>query len=229
MKLRQDSSRDQSATAEDERVCRLCGESKRISSVPCADPRGYFLCDNCSLISVERRFLPSPEAARARYEQHNNTPENEGYVAFLGQAVKPMLDFIRPGMRGLDYGCGPGPALSGLVHKAGIQCDDFDPLFFPLKLSPPYDFIFCTETFEHFFEPRREIEQLAGMLSPGGYLGIMTGLWDSLERFRTWYYTRDLTHVSFYHVRTFEYICGEFGFEQALDDGRRVFVLRRIS
>ncbi len=228
MQKLEDSGLGPPAQADAGHACPLCGESRQISPVPGADAREYFLCGNCCLVFVDSRFHPSQAEARKRYEQHNNSPDDAGYVAFLNSVLKPMLGLIRTGMRGLDYGCGPGPALSGLVRRAGIECSDFDPLFFPEPPQPPYDFIFSTETFEHFFNPRSEIEKLRNMLADDGYLGVMTELWDSIGRFKTWHYSRDFTHVSFYHSRTFEYIRAEFGFEKVFDDGRRVFVLKKI-
>lgn len=209
------------------RECRLCNESSRLKPVRGADARDYFLCGNCRTVSVDRRLFPTAGESRRRYEQHNNALDDEQYIAFLNRMAKPMLELIRPGMRGLDYGCGPCPALSELMRRAGAECSDFDPLFFPAPPRPPFDFILSTETFEHFFEPRKEIEKLSAMLPKGGLLGVMTETWDSLERFRKWHYARDFTHVSFYHSRTFQYICGEFGFEKAFDDGKRVFILRK--
>ncbi len=193
-----------------------------------ADDRVYYLCSRCMLISVDSRYFLSVDDERARYETHNNTIENEGYVTFLNRIIKPMLEFITPGMIGVDYGCGPGPTLSQLVRRAGIECDDYDPIFYPGQLRTQYDFIFCTETFEHFFYPKQEIEKISTLLVPGGFLGVMTELWGSVKQFETWYYTRDPTHVSFYHRDTFDYICQTAGFVKRYSDDKRVIVLEKV-
>jgi len=208
-------------------VCRLCDEQDRLQRVYGADSRIYFLCRQCMLISVDSRYFLSNDEERARYETHNNMIENKGYVEFLNRVIQPMLKYIQPGMAGVDYGCGPGPILSQLVHQAGIECDDYDPIFYPKPLSDRYDFVFSTETFEHFFYPKREIEKLSALISPGGYLGVMTGMWDSIERFKTWYYTRDPTHVSFFHRDTLDYMCKTFGFTELYTSDKRVIILQK--
>jgi len=208
-------------------TCRLCNEEKLLRPLKAADKRICFQCGQCMLIGAAPENFLSVDEERVRYETHNNCIENEGYVAFLNRFVKPMLDFIRPGMFGLDYGCGPGPVLSTLIRREGIACDDFDPIFFPELPEKQYDFIISTETFEHFYYPRQEINKLAGMIQSGGYLGIMTEMWETQERFETWYYTRDPTHVSFYHRDTFGYICQEFRFTKKYSDERRVVILQK--
>ncbi len=208
--------------------CRLCNEQSRLQKLNGADDREYYLCQSCNLISVDSRYFLSVDEERARYETHNNTIENEGYVNFLNRIIDPMLEFIEPGMRGVDYGCGPGPTLSQLVRRKGIDCDDYDPIFYPGQLRQQYDFVFCAETFEHFFYTEAEIEKLATLLVPDGFLGVMTEMWESVDQFKTWYYTRDSTHVSFYHRTTFDYMCRSFGFEKRYSDDTRVIVVQKI-
>ena len=60
---------------------------------------------------------------------------------------------------GLDFGCGPGPALANMMQSDGYEMEIYDPFFFPNKdaLSKKYDFITCTETAEHFFNPHDEL------------------------------------------------------------------------
>lgn len=206
-------------------MCPLCNNLSKRSNVNGADDRRYYVCGRCQLIAADSVHFLNKEDERARYETHNNSIENKGYVEFLNRIVEPMLAYIRPGMTGLDYGCGPGPVLSELLRKENIDCEFYDPLFFPEPIQGKYDFIVSTETFEHFYKPRYEIEKLSAMLPAGGYLGIMTELWDTEEQFETWYYTRDPTHVSFYHMKTIEFISREFGFNIVYSDNKRVFIL----
>lgn len=208
-------------------MCPLCLTHGRLQAVPGADARDYFFCPECHLISADSRHFLAPGDERAHYQTHENSIENAGYVRFLNRIVEPLLPLLSPGMRGLDYGCGPGPTLSVMLRHRGLQCDDYDPLFVPSVLQPPYDFLVSTECFEHFRTPAEEIERIRGLLRPGGCLGIMTERWTNLEQFASWYYTRDPTHVSFFHTRTFEFICRHFGFSQAFDDSSRVVILKR--
>jgi len=192
-----------------------------------ADRRRYYLCDNCSLIFVDPEHHLSPEQEKAFYLNHENNIENAGYIDFLNRIVQPMLSFLTRGMRGLDYGCGPGPTLSLLLNQKGMRCDDYDPLFTDCALRTPYDFVFATECFEHFHRPGVELQRIGSLLKPRGWLGIMTERWTTPEEFANWYYTRDPTHVCFYHVNTLDYICKQYGYSSVWMDQSRVAILWR--
>lgn len=207
--------------------CPLCGTADELSAVQGSDARAYFLCPVCRLVFADPRHHLSAADEAARYQLHQNSPADAGYVAFLRQAIDPMLPRLEPGMRGLDYGCGPGPTLSILLAAHGLRCEDYDPLFRPIEPAPPYDFIFATECVEHFFRPREEFARLHALLRPAGSLAIMTERWTSLEQLAKWYYLGDPTHVAFYHDQTFDYVCREFGFARLPCENRRVTLLER--
>lgn len=57
-------------------------------------------------------------------------------------------------------------------------------------LSDRYDFIACTEVAEHFYNPAAEFRRIDGLLEPGGWLGLMTGLVDDAMDFANWHYRR---------------------------------------
>jgi SAM-dependent methyltransferase len=206
--------------------CPLCLSSGAHDSLRGADDRRYSLCPRCFLIWADPEQHLARDAEQAHYRTHENSIENPGYVAFLRRVIDPMLPYLHPGMTGLDFGCGPGPTLSQILKQNGIACDDYDPIFAEIPLNPPYDFIFATECFEHFAAQADEIDRICSLLKPGGYLGVMTELWTAVDRFRTWYYTRDPTHVSFFHQKTFEHICDCWRFEPLYADDRRVQLLR---
>ncbi len=194
-----------------------------------ADKRRYYRCDHCSLIFTDPAHRLSGSQEKAFYLNHENHIENPGYVDFLNRVVQPMLLRLDHGMRGLDYGCGPGPTLSVLVQRQGLACENYDPIFADCHLKPPYDFVFATESFEHFHRPEVEIHRISSLLKPGGLLGIMTERWTTPEKFASWYYTRDPTHVCFYHMRTLHFVCQRYGFAPIWTDASRVAVLRRVE
>jgi hypothetical protein len=208
-------------------TCLLCLEDGPKRTVRGADRRTYLLCETCSLIFADPAQHPRAAEERARYETHHNCIDDEGYVRHLRRLLDPLLPHLRPEMRGVDFGCGPGPTLSKLIRSHGIACDEYDPFFFPRSLSPPYDFIVSTECFEHFHRPGETIEGVVRMLTPGGVLGVMTEQWATVERFGEWYYTRDPTHVSFFHADTFSYLCKVHALEILYRAEDRVLVLRR--
>ncbi len=208
-------------------LCLLPGPADRSGKVAGADDRDYCKCDNCSLIFADPRHYLSAEDARARYATHQNSIDNLGYVKFLNRLLIPMRSFLDSSMRGLDYGCGPGPTISGLLQRQGMACDDFDPLFFDQPLHPPYDYIVCTECFEHFQRPDRDIARIVELLKPGGKLGIMTELWQDPDQFKTWYYTRDPTHVCFFHQQTIHYLARRYRLSILWQDRHRVVIFHR--
>jgi SAM-dependent methyltransferase len=192
------------------------------------DERVHYLCGNCSLIFTDKRFFPSAAEERGHYILHENSIQHNGYVSFLNRAIQPALPYLKPGIQGLDYGCGPTPTLCLLLQQAGYKTDHYDPYFFPeLDKDSKYDFIFATECFEHFFAPANEVERLGGLLKAGGILVVMTEWWKDIASFKDWYYARDPTHVVFYHSHTFDYICSRFGFKTLYSDGSRVIILQK--
>jgi hypothetical protein len=51
------------------------------------------------------------------------------------------------------------------------------------------------------------------MLKDNGLLGIMTKRLINFEKFRSWHYKNDPTHVCFYSDLTFEYIAEKWGYK----------------
>lgn len=207
--------------------CPLCGDAGRSRSISGAGDRRYYLCENCHLIFVDRRDHVPRSVAEAHYRTHENGIEHKGYVTFLERAINPLLPHLSHGMRGLDFGSGPGPTLSVLIRRLGFACDDYDPLFAPRLFERRYDFIFATECFEHFERPVCELEILSDLLIDGGFLVVMTERWTDLSQFQNWYYARDPTHVSFFSDSTFDYVCRRFGFRAIRCDDARVRIFQR--
>lgn len=207
--------------------CPLCGRSEDLDPLKGADKRTYLLCGNCWLVFVPKEEHLDPVQEKARYETHQNSIENAGYCNFLRRLLNPMLQFVEPGMRGLDYGCGPGPTLALLAETEGLECDNYDPFFFSKPYEDQYDFVLATEVIEHFRSPREDIGRMVASIRPNGFWGVMTELWECEDQFADWYYTRDPTHICFYHRKTFEFISDLFGFDPLWSDGKRVFILKK--
>jgi len=210
-------------------LCPLCCHkgSKRLAHRT-RKGRQFWHCLQCQLIFVDPAARPGRQLEEDLYRQHRNGPEHPGYVAFLRRIIDPALPLLTPAMRGLDYGCGPGPTLSVLLEREGLNCHNYDPLFFPDLPAGPFDFIFATECFEHFHAPAREIQRLQELLKTDGHLFVMTDLWYEGIDLRTWSYLCDPTHVSFYHRHTIDHICREYGFKLlACFDGRILMLCKR--
>ncbi|MFP4090040.1 MAG: class I SAM-dependent methyltransferase [Cyclobacteriaceae bacterium] len=192
------------------------------------DQKIYYHCLHCKLIFLDKQFLPSPAQEKTRYDQHQNTADDKGYVSFLEQLITPASAYLKPGMRALDFGCGPEPVLASLLEERfSLSCEVYDPYYFPQLPEGKYDCIFATETFEHFFQPALELEKLSQWLMKDAYLFMMTSRWHSLQHFKNWWYRRDITHVSFYHRKSMEFIAASYGFNVLYDDQKSICLLQK--
>lgn len=192
-------------------ACPLCGGQTRSYAI-LASGR-YRRCPHCRLVHRHRSGLPTPEEERAHYALHDNDPSDPAYRRFLDRLAVPLAERLPPGAEGLDFGCGPGPALSVMLRERGFRVADYDPFFAPddSLLARVWDFICCTEAAEHFHRPGVEFERLDAMLRPGGWLAVMTEPRDPARDFESWWYHRDPTHVCFYERHTLEWIARRHG------------------
>ena len=199
--------------------CCVC-ESPLVDLFLEVEEKTYWQCKDCMVIFLDPKFRLSPSEEKYRYQQHNNGIYDEKYRLFLSKLYKPLRARLEEGSRGLDFGCGPGPALAEMLKEDGFYMDLYDPFFFKeiLVFSKTYDFITCTEVIEHFFEPAKEFKRLDKMLSKGGLLGVMTVFLDDEKDFGEWYYRKDPTHVVFYQPKTFEVIASIMGWSYEIPE-----------
>ncbi|WP_441001106.1 class I SAM-dependent methyltransferase [Fodinibius sp. SL11] len=173
----------------------------------------YYQCQNCGLIFAPSKDRPDRKEELARYETHDNDPQDEGYRNFLNQLFEPLNALLEPGSKGLDFGSGPGPTLNLIFEEAGHEMRIYD-LFYDNDKSvfeEKYDFITATEVVEHLFNPGQELDRLWKCLRPGGYLGIMTKIAeDNVDFFAHWHYRLDITHVTFYTQETFHWLANHW-------------------
>ena len=136
------------------------------------------------------------------------TLSDERYRDFLSRLWNVLRPKLTAGATGLDYGCGPGPALVQMMREEGFKTRKYDLYFFPdtAPLTKEYDFIACTETVEHLRKPRETLALFDSLLKSNGILGIMTGILDDRSKFADWGYQRDPTHIAFYSRKTMRWI-----------------------
>ena len=193
-------------------ICPLC-ESKLIRELTVVDSKTYWCCNLCHLTFLSPEFYLSPEDELSRYLLHENSPEDCHYRKFLNRLAEHLIPKLQPGAHGLDFGSGPGPTLSIMLEEAGFPTAIYDPYFAQdaSSLERTYDFITCTETVEHFYRPGQEFHQFNQLLRHGGWLGIMTEMLESDEKFANWWYHREPTHVCFYKQETMAWIATHYG------------------
>jgi hypothetical protein len=186
--------------------CPLC-MGKRISPYFIDRLRQYLHCSTCKLVFVPPDLHLDQEAEKAQYDLHQNDPNDSRYQVFLSRMMHPLVERLTPGARGLDFGCGPGPALAQMLRRAGFEVALYDKFFAPdaAPFEEHYDFITATEVVEHLRRPGWELQRLWSLLSSRGWLGVMTKLVQDPNSFAGWHYKNDPTHICFYSADTWHW------------------------
>ena len=192
--------------------CSLCA-SLEVSEYFKDLRRSYVQCSRCDLVFVPPQEYVTREAEKVEYDLHQNNIDDAGYRGFLSRLMQPLLERLSPGASGLDFGCGPGPALAHMLREAGFEMAVYDSFFAcdDALLMVSYDFICATEVIEHLSQPWIELQRLWGLLKPGGYLGLMTKQTTTHAAFANWHYKNDPTHISFFANKTFDYLGQQWG------------------
>lgn len=198
--------------------------------------RDYWQCTQCLLIFVLPQHHLTPSDEKSIYDLHINDPSDLGYRKFLQRFVTPLEQHIlkletrilaantkqSTNLKGLDFGSGPGPTLSGMletlqsVQQLNIHCENYDLYYAPhtnLLVNEGYDFVTSTEVVEHLREPLKTFELMFSLLKPDSCLGIMTKRTKEntpKDSFASWHYIQDPTHICFYNEKTFYWLAHYF-------------------
>lgn len=227
--------------------CRICdGTETHIIQLK---KKKYIECHACGGICTARECLTSLNEQKNRYEQHHNSLSDDGYRAFLESFIKPVLSFLKEkhnnleGLRILDYGSGPEPALcellsryshEGMLLEHNTEIRGWDPFFAPETkfYEDGADLVTCLEVAEHFENPLVDMMKLSNACRKGGYAAIGTMILPEPDEerndfFKNWWYRSDATHVAFYTLKSLFLCAGKCGlsFEKAVTD--RAFVFRK--
>jgi 2-polyprenyl-3-methyl-5-hydroxy-6-metoxy-1,4-benzoquinol methylase len=212
--------------------CKICkNDTKMIQDK--AQQKAYNICKNCQAIMLQDDFFVTNDREKAQYENHNNTFQSKGYVKMF----EDFLDFFwndldENKINALDFGSGPGPVLSQILEKKGLQVDIYDKFYQPKKVftNKQYDLITSTEVFEHLQNPFATLSLLKKHLKKDGMIAIMTLFHDNNEEnFLKWWYRRDPTHILFYTPKTFEVLARMCGLKVLKHDNKRVIVLTSLK
>ncbi|MCH4295223.1 class I SAM-dependent methyltransferase [Shewanella sp. 3B26] len=204
--------------------CCLCGEATLyLFAEDCRRP--YYRCRHCALVQVPAPFHLNAADEKAEYDKHDNGEDSPGYRSFLSRTLAPVLPRLQPGDKGLDFGCGAGALLTKMAAEQGYEFAPYDLYYFPDRsvLTRQYQCVILTEVIEHVADARGLLDELAGLLAPGGLLAIMTKRVLSADAFSRWHYKNDPTHINFYSDDTFAWIAAERGWQLELVDKDVVF------
>ena len=195
-------------------LCKLCLLPTRCINDIKKD-LAYYRCSSCGFVSLDDRYIVTEVEEKKKYDQHNNSLENEGYVKmfedFIELTVVPYLSTLN---RALDFGSGPEPVLSVLLERRGLEVDIYDLYYAPQKVyeGKKYDLITSTEVFEHLAKPLDILKLLVERLNDSGYIALMTKFPPKDDQeFLNWWYRRDPTHISFFTPQSFEIMAKKVG------------------
>ena len=193
------------------------------------DDKKYWKCGTCKAIYLDKRNYLHSKEEYAHYLTHNNDIEDERYKLFLSKLMNPLIKELKENSTGLDYGCGPGPALAKMLEEIGHKIYVYDPFFFPIheNLSKKYDFICCTETIEHFHDPYKEFHNFNELIINKGVIGLMTNFYTDDNLFEDWYYRKDPTHVVFYCEETFYSLAKIFKWNCKINE-KNIVIFKKI-
>ena len=190
--------------------CIVCNNNS-IEVFKIIDKKKYWKCNFCLAKFLDKAHYLNSLDEKSRYLEHNNEIKDVSYRSFLSKLSNPLKEKLSIDDKGLEFGCGHGPALADMLKLDGFDIELYDPFFFPNNeiFLKKYDFITCTETAEHFYDPFKEFNILNDLLIAGGWLGLMTCFMTDDSLFENWQYRKDPTHVVFYTRETLEVIAAQ--------------------
>ncbi|EKE02108.1 MAG: 2-polyprenyl-3-methyl-5-hydroxy-6-metoxy-1,4-ben zoquinolmethylase [uncultured bacterium] len=210
--------------------CRICN-NQTITIYDRQFDINYYNCINCDYIFIDPESIVSKEEELRIYQLHHNSLENTGYVnMFKDFADKAIMPYKSSTKSILDFGSGPSPVLAHLLREEGFEVDIYDPYFAPEKVyeNKVYDLITSTEVIEHLSNPVETFKILYKHLNPSGIISIMTLYHpQDNEKFQSWWYRRDETHISFYTHNTMKHLAKIFNMEILLLDSKNLCVLQK--
>jgi hypothetical protein len=212
--------------------CKICNaevtilEDKKTSKI-------YYKCSTCKYIFLDEEFYIDEKKEKSHYDKHHNNLESLGYVKMfeelVDEFVKPLRNEIKTS---LDFGCGEGEVLPIVLERNDIKCDRYDLFYFPQKIyeDKKYDLIVSTEVFEHLENPLAMLKKLLLHVQENGYLLLMSAFHpNDDEKFLKWWYIRDITHIGFFNLDTFEYISKELNLKVIKHNSKNTIMFQKLA
>lgn len=210
-------------------ICPLCG-GKEQTEFDRDKTRSFHLCSYCSLVYVPREQIISPKEEKERYDSHENSSEDSGYVSYLKTISDAMTPHLVASSEGLDFGCGRTTVLSDLLTQNNLRMDAYDLYFFPREevWTKKYDFIVLSEVIEHLANPSVTMKRLSSLLKSSGMIFVKTKLYPKNPiEFKNWFYKRDKTHVQFFSDGSFRFLANELSLQSYEKVGEDLYLFKK--
>ncbi|MDR0330907.1 MAG: class I SAM-dependent methyltransferase [Chitinispirillales bacterium] len=215
--------------------------------------RTFYLCGECELVSVPKVHWVNLKDEKLRYDLHDNSESNDGYVGFLSEIAdavaaaadsafpnrppaSPPLSKSAPIIKLLDFGCGKNAVLGHVLDKTGMAAGlgidycGYDPFYdhLPLPGAGKFDIIVACEVMEHVRDIRGELELMNSLLRGGGTIILRTLPYGRPSAFPGWFYASDPTHINFFNKTSLERAAAAISKRVVATDGERedIFSLR---
>ncbi len=210
--------------------CPLC-ESSNIADYFNDKVRSYLRCECCDLVFVPEEFHLSDVLEKSEYDMHENSINDPGYKKFLSPVVDAVISRVSENSLGLDFGCGPGPALASMLHEKQYDVNLYDKFYRPDKsvFTQKYEFVTATEVLEHLKYPGKELEFLWNIIREGGWLFVMTQRVISRDRFERWGYKNDPTHICFFSDETINFLGEKLGALKVEYEGNSIVCFQKLK
>jgi len=184
------------------------------------------LCNSCCLIFVPAEYHLTPDEEKQRYSLHQNSGDNKQYVTYLSKIADEVLDLADLPLTICDFGSGKEHVLTDILSSRGATCQAHDPLYgMVAQRHGEFDIIVACESFEHFRNPRHDLDLMGRLLKPAGFVYVRTRLHDEVEDISAWWYAKDPTHISFFCGKTMETVAEVLGKRIVMTNGRDTVVI----
>jgi 2-polyprenyl-3-methyl-5-hydroxy-6-metoxy-1,4-benzoquinol methylase len=209
-------------------ICKLCEENQ--ASKFCENSaREFYRCANCELIFVPEIYHLNRIEEKARYDLHDNSADNSGYVNYLEKIAILVSARILKDQSILDFGSGREAVLNTLLKKNGYDCTAYDPLYDhnTIPKNRIFDVIIACEVVEHLRDLRSELLMMRKLVSEKSKIIIRTQTYPSPEKFLKWWYIQDLTHINFFSLKSINFAGQILGCDIEQTAELDIFVLKR--
>lgn len=205
-------------------MCKICKNKtidKAIKNI------NYHFCPFCGFLAKDDSVILDSDKEFERYQKHDNN-DNMGYVKYQEDFYQMIKDYL--GKNVLDYGCGNGHILANIINKNEHVCSYYDLYFYPKENIEKslYNAIILEEVVEHLKDPVLVLSNVIKFLDSNGNLIIRTRFIPSNVFDSDWWYLRDTTHISFFDIKTFEYLSKVFGLEIIYCNDKDLIILKKV-
>jgi len=211
--------------------CKLCS-SNTDNIIDIKTKKNYHKCLVCQYIYLDEKFYIDEYNEKKHYDKHHNNLESLGYVKMFNDLIDEFIEpYIKEIKTALDFGCGEGEVLPILLERRYIKCDRYDLFYYPKKIyeNKKYDLIVSTEVFEHLQNPLKKFKEILYSVKKNGYIILMSSFHpNNDDEFLKWWYIRDVTHIGFFNIVTFEYIASELNLDIIKHNTKNTILFKKL-